>query len=111
MNQIENKELLSIAIDTNDILTKSQKSIINIILNFEEMGTTNMSIASITELSGFTKTIIYKSITKLIQMKILIKYKKPGERISYFELDKNKLKAILDVYLKKQQILQKKGIK
>ena len=34
MNQTENKELLSIAIDTNDLLTKSQKSIINIILIF-----------------------------------------------------------------------------
>jgi DNA-binding transcriptional regulator GbsR (MarR family) len=107
MNNTDNKELLLEAINGYDHFSMSQKIILNIILSFEQNGVAHIAITSITELSGFSKTIIYKSINKLIGMKVISKFKKEGEKVNYFELNKEKLQDIFDVYLKKQQILQK----
>ena len=111
MTDINNKELLLEAIDHNDQFSKSQKAVINIMLDFEKNGTTNISVNSITELTGFTKTIIYQNLKRLEKVGILKNFRKDREKIKSFQLHKSKLQEIIDTYLKKQHILQKKFTK
>ena len=108
MTNIDNKDLLFAAINDYDHFTKSQRAIVNIILNFEKQGAANISINSITEMAGITKTMVYKNLTKLENAQILIREKKANEKIGYIQLKKDKLQEILEVYLKKQQIVQKR---
>jgi predicted transcriptional regulator len=108
MTNIDNKELLLAAINDYDHFTKSQKAIVSIILNFEKEGMANISINSIIEMAGFSKTIVYKNLTKLEKNQIFKREKIANEKIGYIKLNNSKLDEILKVHLKKQQIIQNK---
>lgn len=108
---MKDKELLLNALDSDDQFSKSQKAIINVILNFEKDGITNISVNSITELTGFTKTIIYQNLKKLEKAEVLKNFRKDRGKFKSFEVNKIKLQEIIDTYLKKQYFLQRKFTK
>ena len=103
MNNID-KDKLTTAINGYDYFNKSQKAIINTILNFEINGDANIAINSVIEITGFSKTIIYKSLKSLEEMRIIKRRKKKNAKTGYIEINLQKLHEILDFHLKKQQM-------
>jgi DNA-binding MarR family transcriptional regulator len=105
---MKDKELLSKAIKEFDKFTKSQKALLVIITEFADGDTANVAISSIAKMSGYSKTIIYKSLIKLEQLNFISREKVPQEKVGYIKLNPSAFQQVLDFYTKKQQFLPKK---
>lgn len=102
------KELLIKAVKDFDKFTKSQKTLLVLIIEFSEENTANISIESLSKISGFSKTIIYKSLKKLEYLNFITREKIPNEKIGYIKFNPTTFKPVLDFSAKKQQFLPKK---
>ncbi|MDR0774867.1 MAG: helix-turn-helix domain-containing protein [Rickettsia sp.] len=102
------KELLIKAVKDFDKFTKSQKALLVLIIEFSEDNTANISIESLSKISGFSKTIIYKSLNKLEHLNFIIRKKLPNEKVGYIKFNPSNFKPVLDFSAKKQQFLPKK---
>lgn len=111
MNNLDSKELLINAIKEFDKFTKSQKALLVLIAEFAEKDIANISIDSIIEMSGFSKTIIYKSLTKLEQLNFISREKASQQKIGYIKLNLPAFQPVLNFYNKKQQFLSKSVLK
>jgi predicted transcriptional regulator len=105
---VKNNELLLKAIDSFDKFTKSQKSILTIVIEFlDENDRANIAIESIVQISHFTKAIIYRSLTKLEKSQYITREKEPKEQIGYIRINRRELNAVVEFYTKKQQMITK----
>lgn len=98
--------ITSDAINSFDKFTKSQKSILSIIIQFlDEDDRANISVKSITEISGFTKAIIYRSLSKLENEGYIIREKEYKKQVGYIKLNKSSFNEVIEFYKKKQQLI------
>ena len=105
---MKNNELLLKAIDSFDKFTKSQKSILTIIIEFlDENDRANITIESISQISHFTKAIIYRSLTKLENSNYITREKEPQEQTGYIKINRKELNTVVEFYTKKQQMMKK----
>lgn len=99
--------ITSDAINSFDKFTKSQKSILSIIIQFlDENDRANISVKSITEISGFTKAIIYRSLAKLENEGYIIREKEYKKQVGYIKLNKSSFNKVIEFYKKKQQLIK-----
>lgn len=103
-----NKELLIKAVKEFDRFTKSQKALLILLIEFAKDDVANITIESIVVMSGFTKTSIYKSLTKLEQLSFISREKIPNEKVGYIKLNIPSFQPVLEFYAKKVQYLSKK---
>ena len=109
---MKNNELLLKAINSFDKFSKSQKAILNIVIEFlDESDRANIAIESIVQISGLTKAIIYRSLAKLENCKYITREKKPKEHIGYIRINREELNTIVDFYTKKQKMIKKSILK
>ena len=98
--------ITSDAINSFDKFTKSQKSILSIIIQFlDENDRANISVKSITEISGFTKAIIYRSLSKLETEGYIIREKEYKKQVGYIKLNKSSFNEVIEFYKKKKQLI------
>lgn len=105
---IFDKSYLISSIKEYEKFSKSQKAILALLIEFEEDNVVDMSIESLIKMSQFSKTIIYKSLSKLEQMNFIKRERKPHEKTGKIILNKSALTPIIELYTKKNQYLSKK---
>jgi predicted transcriptional regulator len=103
-----NKDLLIKAVKEFDRFTKSQKALLILLIEFAKDDVVNMTVESIVAMSGFTRTSIYKSLTKLEQLKFISREKILNEKVGYIKLNTPSFEPVLEFYTKKIQYLPKK---
>lgn len=101
MNDIANKELLLEAIDDCALLSKNQKKLLKILIEFDKETTADVLIS----ISGLAKQVVYININKLVHNNFIDREK---EKVFVFNVRKEKLKDILESYIKKQTLLKKR---
>ena len=106
---MKNKDTLLKAINNFDNFTKSQKSILEILVNFmDNNNSANISINSISKMSGFSKTIIYKNLNALEKGNYIERSKIPSKKIGLIQIKIDSFSPVLDFYEKKQTYISKK---
>lgn len=108
---MKNKEILLKAIEKFDEFSKSQKALLSIVLEFAEADMANISISSITEMSGYSKTIIFKNLIKLEKLGLISREKINQEKVGLIKINISAFQKIIDFYIKKQKFLPKTFIK
>jgi len=101
------KNLIQKAIKSFDHLTKSQKSVLNVIIEFEKNGVANIAVDSIADLSKVSKTIIYKNFIKMEALGLITREKVPNEQVGYIRVNYSAFKPIVDFYIKKKDFCLK----
>lgn len=111
MNNIDNKELLLAAIDDYEPYTKSQKKLLQAIVNIEVGGSLTTSITSLSKTIGYTRAMTYIAVDALEKDGILKKTNTKQARVSTFEINFARLRTLMELYIKKQDYLAKKDTK
>lgn len=104
---MENKELLLTAINNYDLYLKSYKDVLSIMVSVAIDNVAIIDVKSICEITSLSKPVIYKCIARLEKDYFIKKLNPPGEKASAFKLNMDKLQNVLDVYQKKQYLLNK----
>ena len=107
MKEFDKAYLIS-SIKEYDKFSKSQKALLILLVEFEDNNIANISIDSLAKMSQFSKTIIYKSLTKLEQLKFIVREKIPNEKIGYIRLIPEAFPPVIEFYKKKKEFLPKK---
>jgi predicted transcriptional regulator len=101
------KSLLKKAVQNFDNLTKSQKAVLNIIIEFATDDIANISVESIARMCNISKTIIYKNFIKLERLGLISREKIANEPVGYIKLHTKAFQPMIEFYLKKQEFFSK----
>lgn len=105
--ETDNKGLLLAAIDDYEIYTKSQRKLLAALLNLEVNGIVQTSVTSLSKLIGFTRAMSYIALEGLEKDGAIKKLNEKQARVSTFELNFTKLRNIEEIYIKKQNFIEK----
>ena len=104
---IENKELLISAINDYEPYNKSEKKLLIAFVNITIDGMITTSVTSLSKLIGFTRAMVYKSLLALEQDNAIKRTNVKQARVSTFEVNYARLRYITEIYLKKQDFINK----
>lgn len=103
---MEDKSLIKKAVQNFDNFTKSQKAVLNVIVEFEKNDIANISVETIAQLSNVSKTIIYKNFIKLETLGLITREKMANEQVGYIRLHSKAFQPIIEFYIKKKEFTQ-----
>jgi len=103
---MEDKSLIKKAVQNFDNFTKSQKAVLNVIVEFEKNDIANISVETIAQLSNISKTIIYKNFIKLETLGLITREKMANEQVGYIRLHSQAFQPIIEFYIKKKEFTQ-----
>ena len=106
MSDLKNKDLVIAAINDYDVYNKSQKKLLTAFISIYTDGKVAISISSLSKLVQFTRAMVYKSLEDLIKDKAIRKENLSQARVNNFIVNEDKLKEIVDLYLKKQEYIK-----
>lgn len=101
MQPVRDEKFIYNAINSCDSYTKSQKLMLNTFLKLEIADIVTLAVTSIQELTGASKPVIYKNIARLKKDNIIELLKNPGDKLAVFKINRDKLKNIEELYLKR----------
>ena len=106
---MKDKELLIASIKDYDLLSNGQRAIMVTLLNFynDDSQHSKVSVTSIAQINGISRTIAYQHLYKLQKLGLVELVKPAGGRLSEFRFSEDKLKEIINLYQKKQSLMQK----
>ena len=101
---MQNKHILTHAIESYDIYSISQRKILSLLINTSVNGLSEVSTEYISKTTGISKANIYQNIKKLEKDKIITRIRKEGAKIDSFQLNSEKLDYILQLYQNKKAL-------
>lgn len=104
MTNLNNKQNLIHAIEDYDVYSLNQRKILVLLVNVSVNQLASVSIDYIVKTVGISKPNVYQNITKLAKDKTIIRIRQKGTKVDAYELCKEKLDYILQIYQNKQTI-------
>jgi len=104
MANLNNKQSLIHAIEDYDVYSLNQRKILALLVNVSVKQLASVSIDYITKTVRISKPNVYQNITKLIKDKTIIRIRQKGTKVDSYELCKEKLDYILQIYQNKKNI-------
>ena len=90
------------AIDNYDVYNTSTRDVLKAIIASysQEDGYTKISINHLSDLSKVSKQGVYNALKYIERDKVVERYKKSGDRATYFKVDQDKISKIYQYYNK-----------
>jgi DNA-binding transcriptional regulator GbsR (MarR family) len=100
MNVMEEKDMILKAIDAYDVYNTASKSVLKTLVAspYMEDNVVKISINALAELSKLSRQGVYNALKYIERDNIVERFKKSGERVVYFKVNKNKIAEISQYY-------------
>jgi len=97
---MENKNLILKAIDSYDVYNMASKTVLKTLIASPSIddSTIKISIKALAEMSHLSIQGVYNALRYIERDKVVERFKKSGERVVYFRINKNKISKICQYY-------------
>ena len=99
-----NKQILIHAIESYDIYSPNQRKILILLVNTSVNELSSISIDYISKTTNVSKPNVYQNIKKLEKDEIITRIRQVGAKLDSYQLNKEKLDYIIQVYQNKKAI-------
>lgn len=99
-----NKKILIHAIESYDIYSLNQRKILALLINTSVNELSSISIDYISQTTKISKPNVYQNIKKLEKDKLITRIRQEGAKLDSYELNREKLEYILQLYQNKKVI-------
>ena len=97
---MENKNLILKAIDSYDVYNMASKTVLKTLIASPSIddSTIKISIKALAEMSHLSIQGVYNALRYIERDKVVERFKKSGERVVFFKINKNKISNICQYY-------------
>ena len=95
---MNNKELLLEAINHYAVYSPSEKTILKLFVKIAVDDIIISKVVDLCKLTNLRKSIVYKSLSNLEKTNTIIRLNGSNKRIKTFQINKNQLNYILEIY-------------